>query len=116
MFRNSRNYFVQNRYSIAVFVLLNLACAICIGLVFARVAYSEFGSASRADLESLPGLDSLHAGVFRARGFMAAGIALSHHPVHRLFVADLLPERALHAHRPAGPGTPRQAAHHSGTM
>jgi uncharacterized membrane protein len=40
---NSRNYFVQHRYSIAVFVLLNLACAICIGLVFARVAYSESG-------------------------------------------------------------------------
>jgi uncharacterized membrane protein len=43
MFRNSQNYLVQNRYSIAVFVLLNLACAICIGLVFARVAYSESG-------------------------------------------------------------------------
>jgi uncharacterized membrane protein len=43
MFRKYRNYFVQNRYSIAVFVLLNLACAICIGLVFARVAYSESG-------------------------------------------------------------------------
>jgi len=38
---NYRKYFVQNKYSIAVFVLLNLACAICIGLVFARVAYSE---------------------------------------------------------------------------
>jgi uncharacterized membrane protein len=43
MFRNYRIYFVQNRYSIAVFVLLNVACAICIGLVFARVAYSESG-------------------------------------------------------------------------
>jgi uncharacterized membrane protein len=43
MFNNYRNYFVQYRYSIAVFVLLNVACAICIGLVFARVAYSESG-------------------------------------------------------------------------
>jgi uncharacterized membrane protein len=43
MFINPRKYFVQNRYSIAVFVLLNVACAICIGLVFARVAYSESG-------------------------------------------------------------------------
>jgi uncharacterized membrane protein len=43
MFNNFRNYFVQNRYSIAVFVLLNVACAICIGLVFARVAYTESG-------------------------------------------------------------------------
>ena len=41
MFRSFRNYLVQNRYSIAVFVLLNLACLICIGLVVARVAYSE---------------------------------------------------------------------------
>jgi uncharacterized membrane protein len=43
MFSNPRNYLIQNRYSIAVFLLLNLACAICIGLVFARVAYSESG-------------------------------------------------------------------------
>ena len=43
MFNNVRNFVIQNRYSIAVFVLLNLACAICIGLVFARVAYSESG-------------------------------------------------------------------------
>lgn len=43
MFRNSRNYLSKNRYRIAVFVLLNLACAVCIGLVFARVAYSESG-------------------------------------------------------------------------
>lgn len=43
MFRNSRNYFVRNKYSIAVFVLLNIACAMCIGLVLARVAYSESG-------------------------------------------------------------------------
>lgn len=43
MFTNFRNYFVRNRYSIAVFVLLNFACAMCIGLVLARVAYSESG-------------------------------------------------------------------------
>ena len=43
MFRNYRHYFLQNRYSIAVFVLLNVACAMCIGLVFARVAYTESG-------------------------------------------------------------------------
>ena len=41
MLRNYRNYFIQNRYSIAVFVLLNIACAVCIGLVLARVAYSD---------------------------------------------------------------------------
>ena len=43
MFNNYRHYFLQNRYSIAVFVLLNTGCAVCIGLVFARVAYSESG-------------------------------------------------------------------------
>lgn len=43
MFKNYRTYFTQNRYGIAVFVLLNVACAICIGLVFARVAYSDSG-------------------------------------------------------------------------
>jgi uncharacterized membrane protein len=35
------SYFYRNRYSIAVFVLLNLACLICILLVAARVAYSD---------------------------------------------------------------------------
>lgn len=35
------NFFYRNRYSIAVFVLLNLACLICILLVAARVAYSD---------------------------------------------------------------------------
>ena len=35
------NFFYRNRYSIAVFVLLNLACLICIVLVAARVAYSD---------------------------------------------------------------------------
>lgn len=36
-----QNFFVRNRYSIAVFTLLNVACAICIMLVVARVAYSD---------------------------------------------------------------------------
>jgi uncharacterized membrane protein len=43
LIRNPRDFFVRHRYSLAVFVLLNLACAICIGLVFARVAYSDSG-------------------------------------------------------------------------
>jgi uncharacterized membrane protein len=43
MLRNYRNYFVRNRYSLSVFLLLNIACAVCIGLVFARVAYSDSG-------------------------------------------------------------------------
>jgi uncharacterized membrane protein len=37
----TREFFVRNRYSIAVFVLLNLACLIVIMLVIARVAYSD---------------------------------------------------------------------------
>jgi uncharacterized membrane protein len=37
------NFFVRNRYTIAVFTLLNLACAVCIGLVAARVVYSDSG-------------------------------------------------------------------------
>jgi uncharacterized membrane protein len=37
------NYFYRRRYSIAVFVLLNVACFICILLVAARVAYSNTG-------------------------------------------------------------------------
>ena len=40
---NTREFFIRNRYSIAVFVLLNLGCLIVIGLVVARVAYSETG-------------------------------------------------------------------------
>lgn len=39
----AQNYFVRNRYSIAVFVLLNLACLIVVVLVAARVAYSDTG-------------------------------------------------------------------------
>src|SRR5215217_5861728 len=38
-----QTFFVRNRYSIAVFTLLNLACAICITLVVARIAYSDSG-------------------------------------------------------------------------
>jgi len=41
MFNRLRNYFIRNRYSIAVFVLLNVACLVSIGLVAARVAYSD---------------------------------------------------------------------------
>src|ERR1041385_2067109 len=41
--QNASNYFFRHRYSIAVFVLLNLACFICIVLVAARVAYSNTG-------------------------------------------------------------------------
>ncbi|HSM72018.1 MAG TPA: DUF1361 domain-containing protein [Anaerolineales bacterium] len=38
-----RNFFIRNRHNIAVFTLLNVACAVCIGLVLARVAYSDTG-------------------------------------------------------------------------
>ena len=41
MLRNYRNYFIRHRYSISVFVLLNIACIVVIGLVLARVAYSS---------------------------------------------------------------------------
>ncbi|MEO8354712.1 MAG: DUF1361 domain-containing protein [Chloroflexota bacterium] len=37
----TKHTFLRNRYSIAVFILLNLACLICILLVVARMAYSE---------------------------------------------------------------------------
>lgn len=43
MLRNYRDYFLRNRYTVTVFVLLNVACAVCIGLVLARVAYSDSG-------------------------------------------------------------------------
>ena len=36
-----RNLFFRNRHNVVVFVLLNTACAVCIGLVAARVAYSD---------------------------------------------------------------------------
>ena len=41
MQNKTKNFFIRNRYSLAVFVLLNLACAICVMLVVARVAYSD---------------------------------------------------------------------------
>ncbi len=43
MFNRLRNFFIRNRHNIAVFTLLNTACAVCIGLVVARVAYSDSG-------------------------------------------------------------------------
>ncbi len=36
-----RNFFYRNRHSLAVFILLNAACGVCILLVAARVAYSD---------------------------------------------------------------------------
>ena len=41
MVNRLRNFSIRNRYNLAVFVLLNAACAVCIGLVGARVAYSD---------------------------------------------------------------------------
>jgi uncharacterized membrane protein len=41
MFNKIRNYIIRNRYSFAIFALLNTACMVCIGLVAARVAYSD---------------------------------------------------------------------------
>jgi uncharacterized membrane protein len=43
MFKKYHNYFIRNRYSISVFVLLNVACAVVVALVLARVAYTESG-------------------------------------------------------------------------
>jgi len=43
MLNRLRNIFIRNRHNIAVFTLLNTACAVCIGLVLARVAYSDTG-------------------------------------------------------------------------
>jgi uncharacterized membrane protein len=43
MSNKTREYFIRNRYSIAVFVLLNMACLIVVVLVVARVAYSDTG-------------------------------------------------------------------------
>src|SRR5258706_2171310 len=48
MFNKLRNFSIRNRHNLAVFVLLNTACAVCISLVAARVAYSN--SASRTSL------------------------------------------------------------------
>ena len=41
MLNRLRNFTIRNRHNIAVFILLNAACAMCIGLVAARVAYSD---------------------------------------------------------------------------
>ncbi len=42
MTRNPSNHFVsRHRHSLAVFVLLNIACGVCIILVLARVAYTD---------------------------------------------------------------------------
>ena len=41
MLNKLRNFSIRNRHNIAVFVLLNGACAVCIGLVAARIAYSD---------------------------------------------------------------------------
>ncbi len=41
MYNKIKNFIYPNRHSIAVFVLLNLACLVCILLVAARVAYTD---------------------------------------------------------------------------
>lgn len=41
MQNSTKDFFIRNRYSISVFVLLNAACLICVMLVVARIAYSE---------------------------------------------------------------------------
>ena len=41
MLNRLRNFTIRNRHNIAVFILLNAACVMCIGLVAARVAYSD---------------------------------------------------------------------------
>ena len=43
MFNRLRNFFIRHRHNIAVFALLNTACAVCIALVAARVVYSDSG-------------------------------------------------------------------------
>jgi uncharacterized membrane protein len=43
MMHSLRNIFFRNRHNIAVFVLLNTACGVCITLVAARVAYTDNG-------------------------------------------------------------------------
>ncbi len=43
MLNKLRNFIFRNRHNLAVFFLLNLACAVCIALVGARVAYTESG-------------------------------------------------------------------------
>lgn len=41
MFHKLKNFITRNRYNLAVFVLLNMACLVSILLVVARVAYSD---------------------------------------------------------------------------
>ncbi len=41
MYNKIKNFVLSNRHNIAVFVLLNTACLVCILLVAARVAYSD---------------------------------------------------------------------------
>ena len=41
MYNKIMNFIYRNRHSIAVFVLLNVACLVCISLVLARVAYTD---------------------------------------------------------------------------
>ena len=41
MVNQLRNFFHDNRHSLAVFVLINTACLMCIALVVARVAYTD---------------------------------------------------------------------------
>lgn len=48
MLNRIRNFIIRNRHDLAVFVLLNAACAMCIFLVGFRVAYSDSGQ--RVDL------------------------------------------------------------------
>jgi uncharacterized membrane protein len=43
MVNDIKSFLERNRYSISVFILLNVACAVCILLVLARVAYSSTG-------------------------------------------------------------------------
>ncbi|NOH03506.1 MAG: DUF1361 domain-containing protein [Chloroflexi bacterium] len=41
MYNRLKNFIYRNRHNLAVFVLLNLACLVCILLVLARVAYTD---------------------------------------------------------------------------
>lgn len=43
MFSQLKIFLRDNRHNIAVFVLINTACLVCVALVVARVAYSESG-------------------------------------------------------------------------
>ena len=43
IYNSLKSFLRNNRHNIAVFVLINAACLVCIALVAARVAYSESG-------------------------------------------------------------------------